>query len=67
MKSSLRRIQNPVKAGNGDSFENNQPLQAVNYFFKKLYPRRVTSNLKQIAHFGKKTPSSSFDYYKRVT
>ena len=27
-------MQNPVKAGDGDFFENNQPLQAVNCFLK---------------------------------
>ena len=29
------RIQNPVKSGDEDSFENSQPLEAVNYFLKK--------------------------------
>ena len=38
-------MQNPVNTGDGDSFENSQPLQAVNYFLKKLHLRRLTSNL----------------------
>ena len=29
------RIQNSVKSGDEDSFENSQPLEAVNYFLKK--------------------------------
>ena len=45
LKSSQRHIQNLVKAGDGDSFENSQSLQAVNYFLKKLLPRRLTSNM----------------------
>ena len=37
-KSSHQRcIQNPVKAGDGNSLENRQPLHAVNYFLKKLH------------------------------
>ena len=43
--SHQRRIQNPVKAGDGDSFENSQPLQTVNYFLKKPHLRCLTSNL----------------------
>ena len=39
------RTQNPVKAGDGDSFKNSQPLQAVNYFLKKPHLRCLTSNL----------------------
>ena len=35
-KSIQRLIQNPVKAGDGDSFVNSKPLEAVNY-----YPHRV--------------------------
>ena len=35
-----------VKHGDGDSFENSQPLEAVNYFLKDIHPRRLTSNLK---------------------
>ena len=42
-RSHQRRIQNPVKAGDGDSFENSQPLQVVNYFLKKPHHRCLTS------------------------
>ena len=43
--SHQRRIQYPVKARDGDSFENSQPLQAMNYFLKKPHLRCLTSNL----------------------
>ena len=35
-----------VEPGDGDSFENSQLLEAVNYFLKDIHPRRLTSNLK---------------------
>ena len=35
-----------VEPGDEDSFENSQPLEAVNYFLKDIHPRRLTSNLK---------------------
>ena len=45
LKSNQRRIQNPVKARDGDSLQNSQPLQEVNCFLKNLHFRRLTSNL----------------------
>ena len=41
LKSSQGRIQNPVKPGDVDSFENSQPLEAVNYFLKKTPPQTL--------------------------
>ena len=35
------RIQNPVKSGDEYSFENSQPLEAVNYFLKKTPPQTL--------------------------
>ena len=35
-----------VEPGDGDSFEDSQPLEAVNCFLKDIHPRRLTSNLK---------------------
>ena len=34
-------MQNPVKPGYDDSFENSQPVEAVNYFLKKIHPTSV--------------------------
>ena len=44
-KKSLEARSEPSQAEDGKSFENSQPVQAVNYFLKKFHLSRFNSNL----------------------
>ena len=44
-KKSLEARSEPSQAEDGKSFENSQPVQAVNYFLKKFHLRRFNNNL----------------------